>query len=44
MKTAWLLAVLLCGLSGHLAAEPIAADQVRVMDGDTVRLLHMVDP
>jgi endonuclease YncB( thermonuclease family) len=41
MKTAWLFAgLLLCGLSGHLEAEPITADQVRVMDGDTVRLHH----
>lgn len=39
MKTAWLLAgLLICGFAAPLIAEPISADQVRVLDGDTVRL------
>jgi endonuclease YncB( thermonuclease family) len=41
MKIRWMLfGLLLCGLSGPLVAEPIEADQVRVIDGDTVRLFH----
>lgn len=39
MKMAWLLAgLLICGFTAPLVAEPISADQVRVLDGNTVRL------
>jgi endonuclease YncB( thermonuclease family) len=39
MKIVWVIAgLVLCALAGPISAEPISPDQIRVIDGDTLRL------
>jgi endonuclease YncB( thermonuclease family) len=41
IRVVFIAALLACGCASQAAAEPIAPDQIRVIDGDTVRLFNM---